>query len=146
MTKRLGNKYGLASVRAGFTLIELLVAISIVIFLSTVGMTSYRAAQKKGRDSKRKSDLEQVRAALEMYRSDNELYPIGDWGTALSALNSGGYLSTTPQDPKGYSYYYNSAAGYSYDLCAYLEAGGTDDCGSNCGSAPDNCNYKVTNP
>jgi len=132
--------------KRGFTLIELLVATTIILLLTSVGVVTYQSAQKKGRDSKRKSDLEQFRAALEMYRSDNELYPIGQWSAALVALNNGGYLSTAPQDPKSYSYYYNSAAGYSYDLCAYLETGGADDCGSNCGSAPDNCNYKVTNP
>ncbi len=132
--------------KKGFTLIELLVAISIVILLSAIGVTSYRAAREKGRDSKRKSDLEQVRAALEMHRSDNATYPAVNWDNLVPTLSAGDYLTTTLQDPKGYSYYYNSATGYSYVLCAYLDAGGTDDCGSNCGTAPGNCNYQVTNP
>ncbi|MFH1561082.1 MAG: type II secretion system protein [Patescibacteria group bacterium] len=130
--------------KSGFTLIELLVAVSIVVMLSAISMTSYRAAQKKARDGKRKSDLEQIRAALEMYRSDDDegLYP-ADIGT----LVAGDYLADTPVDPKEYTYYYNPAVGnLTYELCAYLETGGTGDYGANCGTAPANCNYQLTNP
>lgn len=131
--------------RKGFTLIELLVVVTIILLLSGMGLISYQAAQKKGRDSKRKSDLEQVRAALEMYRSDYGSYPVGDWDSMITSLRDENYLSSSPEDPKGYFYYYNSSDGYTYRLCAYLETGGGDDCGSNCG-APGNCNYRVTNP
>lgn len=133
----------------GFTLIELLVVATIILVLSSMGLVSYQAAQKKGRDSKRKSDLEQVRAALEMYRSDYGHYPIANnWTDMINELNNEdeNYLSSIPADPKGYSYYYNSSDGYTYYLCAYLETGGTDDCGNYCGPAPGNCNYRVTNP
>jgi len=134
--------------KKGFTLIELLVAISILAVISGIGIISYRTAQQKARDSKRKADLEQVRAALEMYRSDTETYPVGNWSEAIAALSGGTekYISTTFTDPKNYSYYYNSTDGYTYSLCAYLETGGTGDCGANCGSAPANCNYQVRNP
>lgn len=131
----------------GFTLIELLVAVSIVVMLSTIAMTSYRAAQKKARDGKRKSDLEQIRAALEMYRSDSDdgLYP-----GAITDLvpPAGTYLAESPTDPKEYTYYYNPAANrLTYQLCSYLETGGDDNCGNNC-NAPEgaNCNYSLTNP
>lgn len=132
--------------RRGFTLIELLVSLSIVALLTGVAVVYYSQAGKKARDNKRMADLEQVRSALEMYRSDNGSYPTGGWNTMISALIDGGYLGEPPSDPKGYAYYYNydSVTG-SYELCAYLETGGSDNCGNNCGDAG-NCNYKVTNP
>jgi len=131
--------------KRGFTLIELLVVVTIILVLSSVGLVSYQAAQRKGRDSKRKTDLEQVRAALEMFRSDNGSYPTGSWGEVITVLTDEDYLSSAPQDPKGYSYHYVSD-GHTYQLYAYLEAGGEEDYGVSCGSAPGNCNYQVTNP
>lgn len=129
----------------GFTFIELLVVTTVILVLTTVGVVSYQAAQRKSRDSKRKSDLEQVRAALEMYRSDNNTYPTDDWDGMINALISENYLTSSPEDPKGYSYYYSSD-GLTYRLCAYLEAGGGNNCGDNNCNAPGNCNYQVTNP
>ena len=52
----------------GFTLIELLVVIAIIGILITVGAVSYQRAVRLSRDSKRKTDLEQIRQALETYR------------------------------------------------------------------------------
>jgi len=126
----------------GFTLIELLISVSIILLLSSMAVISYQASNKKARDNRRNSDLEQIRAALEMYRSDEDLYP-----EALSTLVTD-YMNEVPSDPKagaGYVYYYSRTTTTTYDLCAYFESGGTDDCGDNCG-APANCNYKLTNP
>ncbi len=134
----------------GFTLIELLVVVTIILVLSGLGLVTYTGTQRKARDSKRKADLEQLRSALEMYRDDEDLYPIGTGSVSstLGDLTSGNYIDSLPEDPKGYSYYYNSDAnGYTYSLCAYLEGGGPDACGDNC-SAPEDedCNYQVNNP
>jgi len=129
--------------KKGFTLIELMVAIAIIVLLSVVGMVSYRAANKKARDSKRQSSLEQVRAALEMYRSDNDVYP-----GVTSVLVDGNYLSELPTDPRagdGYGFYYSSTDGFTYSLCAVFEAVDPGDtCTGACGS--ETCNYQVTNP
>jgi len=126
--------------KRGFTFIELLVSITIILVLTSIGIVSYQSANKGARDNKRKAVLQQIRAALEMYRTDNDVYPV-----ALSGLTTD-YLSEIPTDPKSYSYYYNRVTTTSYDLCAYCEGDGyTDDCGANCG-APANCNYKLTNP
>lgn len=135
---------GLSEVRkSGFTFIELLVSITIILVLTSIGMVSYQSANKGARDNKRKADLEQVRAALEMYRTDNDAYPaVASWGAMITAL--GDYLNEEPEDPKGYSYYY-SGSNYSYDLCTYLESDSSGNCGSaSCGS--ETCNYKLTNP
>lgn len=134
----------------GFTLIELMVAVTIVILLSAVGITSYRAANQKGRDGKRKSDINQIRSALEMYRSDVGTYPTGvNWDSMISTLSTGNYISTIPQDPRstdGYAYYYSSATGYTYTICALLESEtgsctGNPDCGTE-----GTCNYQFNSP
>jgi prepilin-type N-terminal cleavage/methylation domain-containing protein len=61
----------------GFTLIELLVVIAIIVILATLAMTSYRTANVRARDARRAADMEQVRSALELYRSDTSInaYP-----------------------------------------------------------------------
>lgn len=143
--------------KRGFTLIELLVAISIVVVLSAVGVTSYRAAHKSGRDGKRKSDLNQIRSALEMYRSDEGLYPnINDgtganWSGMIGTLTTDGFIGTAPLDPRsddGWVYYYNSVDGYTYIVCALLESdiGGTCAGNPDCTGDSDACNYQLSNP
>jgi len=135
----------------GFTLIEMMVVIVIVSILAVVGMANYITVTKKARDSRRESDLEQIRTALEVYRSDNGTYPgtEGEVDTALAVLESDGYMASLPADPKSaqFVFYYDpGVSDLTYELCAYQERGDTSDsCGGaeNCG---DNCNYVVTNP
>ena len=150
--------------RNGFTLIEILVAATIVVVLSVVGVVSYTSINKRSRDAKRKSDLEQVRSALEMYRADNGAYPGTSEGFAvLTSFDSGDgtgplvstYLPSIPMDPKStttvpISYYYNPIKGaalnfYSYCICANLEseAESTSCIGV---TLPSQCNYGVKNP
>ncbi len=119
--------------KKGFTLIELLVVISIISILVAVGATSYQRAVKVSRDSKRKTDLEQIRQALETYRSENSVYPSSStWESDL--LN--GYIATIPTDPKSLNYEYDNPTSTTYTLCASLETIET----------PTTCNYTVTNP
>ncbi len=117
--------------RKGFTLIELLVVATIISILAGVGLVSYTQFVKKSRDERRKSDLNNIRAALEMYRSDNDTYPAN-----LSDLTSGTlkYLEKLPADPKGYLYVYEALPATcdgsttvctDYVLYAYLETGGS---------------------
>jgi len=125
--------------KKGFTLVELLVAMTIFAIVSSMALVSFRSSRISSRDAKRKADLEQIRSALEMYRTDNGTYPSG-----LGELS--GYLEV-PSDPlsgSGRDYYYLSG-GQTYTLCAALE-GETSDagCGSSCGD--ETCSYKVTNP
>jgi len=65
---------------AGFTLIELLVVIAIIGLLATLAVISLNNARAKSRDAKRVSDIRQVQTALELYFSDNDLYPPGAGG------------------------------------------------------------------
>lgn len=130
--------------RGGFTLIEILVAISIVAILTMIGITNFRVANKKARDGKRKGDLEQIKAALELYRTDEGEYPgsVSFGGT----IESGGttYMNPVPDDPnEDYNYYYWSDND-TYRLCAYLELDDSGSCSGSCGD--ETCNYQINNP
>lgn len=59
----------------GFTLLQLLFSIVIMGLLISVVITSLNPSRIKGRDSKRLSDLNQMKVALEFYREANGNYP-----------------------------------------------------------------------
>lgn len=142
--------------KSGFTLIELLVVISIIVIITSLSLFGVQNARKSARDAKRKSDLETIRSALEMYKSDCNSYPnspgdgnplTGDSSLGLDAcLDTNVYLQAWPSDSlsdRNYSYTLN---GNTYTLCAALENNTSGD-GSGCGSCGDvSCNYKVNNP
>lgn len=133
--------------KLGFTLIELLVAMTIVAVLMGISLVSYQGARRSARDGKRRADLEQIREALEMCRTDAGSYPASIYNSISCGTPSKTYLSETPKDPATSDNYYYSGGTNTYTLCAYLETGGTEgSCGSaDCGSGRI-CNYRVTNP
>lgn len=118
------------STKKGFTLIEILVVSTIIALLAGVGIVSYTQFNKQSRDARRKADVENIRAALEMYRSNdtNSSYP-----TTTGSLTPS-FIKTVPLDPKtGLAYVYtgspagcNAAAVVctSYTLVATLETTG----------------------
>lgn len=150
--------------KKGFTLIELLVSISIIGILIGLSIFGLQGARESSRDAKRKSDLEQIRSGIEIYKSDCQKYPSGSGhassvlpnsGNSLlgddsttSCLSSNTYISQVPADPLDPNrVYLYSSSGTTYEICAALEQGtGSVTCGgsSSCGNAA--CNYKVTNP
>jgi len=95
----------------GFTLIELLVVSTVIAVLMAIGIVSYTSVNQRSRNTKRKSDVEQIRSALEMYRADNGSYPApgasGDATTVLSVLVTDSYMAKIPTDPKSVEYYYD---------------------------------------
>lgn len=162
-TRTYMEKYSMKLFKSGFTLIELLVVISIIAILAAVSAASYSTAQKKARDTKRKSDIEQIRTALEMYRADNGGYPSGAGGgvtvtidscsgsCVLLGLTSGNYMKTLPKDPKTGTYYYyyttNAVApAPSYCLYATLEAAASTSFSTGCATLGSGDNYSITNP
>ena len=146
------------NIKKGFTLLELLVVIAIIMVLTAAGVASYGVVTKRSRDSRRVSDLEQIRQGLEMYRSDNGYYPnvnSGGYATAanLVATMVTTYMPSIPNDPKNdgtHQYYYvattvSNGQYYGYCLCANEEslAAPTNTCGV---ALPANCNYGIKNP
>lgn len=144
--------------RKGFTLIELLVVVSIIGILIGISLVALGGARAGGRDTKRRSDLEQIRSGLELFRADCGKYPAsitfgsaftGD-GSISACPGTNIYMQTVPRDPQttNYTYYYTGST-TAYTLCAYLETGsgtvsGCGSCSAGAGSAA--CNYKVNNP
>lgn len=117
------------SQQKGFTLIELLVVIAIISLISSIVMSGLSSARSKARDSKRIQDTIQIRTALELYRTSNNIYPAtfpstqanpvfatggGDWHGNCSGFGSypttgatgyipnlaPTYISILPLDPK----------------------------------------------
>ena len=150
----------------GFTLMELLISVAIVAILTAIGVVSYSSVNKRARDAKRKSDIEQVRSALEIYRNDNEHYP----GTAVGYIRldtldaqDGNpplvptYLPRFPMDPRStsstpISYYYSPKGSgappyYAYCLCGAVEnaAEANNSCPASMGK-PATTNYCVYSP
>ncbi|MFO0703549.1 MAG: prepilin-type N-terminal cleavage/methylation domain-containing protein [Patescibacteria group bacterium] len=109
----------------GFTLIELIIGITIVGVLATMGTVVYSNSMATSRDARRRSDLEQIRSALELFRSNS--------GTSLYPTN---VLSITPyikipkdtRNNKDYGYIWTSP-GNDYTLGVYLESPGSSTCG-----------------
>lgn len=118
----------------GFTLVELIVVITIIGILSTFGFTNYTTSQKRARDGKRKADLEQVRSALEMCRTDARSYPGSLTFGGILTCSGNTYMNPVPVDPKNASphiYTYSGSAN-SYTLCAnQLEITGSSYCVAN---------------
>lgn len=126
--------------KRGFTLIELIVTITIIAILSVIAVVNFSEANRKARDTKRMSDLEKIRIALELARQVGTTYP-----TDLTSL-APSYLQSIPSGPRGDTYFYNRISNFSFTLDASLEGSGTNgNYGANCGSGVV-CNYRVTNP
>lgn len=121
----------------GFTLLELMVAISIIAILITLGLSSYATAQKKGRDTRRKGDIKDIRTALEQYYSVCGFQyptPDGSFYSPVICATPGvsiAIMPTVPADPRGTTPYYcptpvppatESCNSDIYTVCAILEA------------------------
>lgn len=157
--------------KKAFTLIEIMVSIGVMALLS-VGLYSLigQGPRQAARDGRRRSDLEQIKAALTVYRNDNGTYPgcVGGGNNCNVTLvfTSGGlptfasYMTNgIPADvaPRVYTYAPRplacgaSAASRctSFELCSASEKGGTvHTCGSGgtttCGGS-NSCVFWVTN-
>ncbi|MFA6016535.1 MAG: prepilin-type N-terminal cleavage/methylation domain-containing protein [Patescibacteria group bacterium] len=113
--------------KRGFTLLELLIVIVILGVLAALITGNFFTSLKKGRDTKRKADLEQVSRALELYYEDKKVYPATlTFGgklceTASCLVAEKVYMQKVPNDPiSEMSYEYKLTNG-SYRLYACLE-------------------------
>lgn len=105
---------------------ELLIVIAITGILVSISVVSYSSAQKKTRDSRRRSDLKAVQNGFEQYYADNS----GSYPATCSV--SATYLpSGIPTDPKSGSYV-SSCTTASYCFCATLESDAGNASDTNC--------------
>lgn len=117
----------------GYTILELLIVITIIGALAVIMLAvNFQQQLKKARDGRRKADIEQIRGALEMCKTDTGGYPLTSaivFGTTLTCgVNT--YLNPLPDDPKAPDVHYNyssciSSPCLTYTLQAILEMGGT---------------------
>ncbi len=111
----------------GFTMIELLVVTTIIIVITSIGLVSYTSANRSARNGKRKADMEMVRQALVLYRTDNGSYPdtnaFADMLATISDYTSANSV-TDPKNEGSYVYSYTSD-GVVFTLTANLEPDGT---------------------
>ncbi len=109
--------------KLGFTLFELLVSLSIIAVLTAVAVVSFGGLNKKTRDTRRVSDLEKIRVALESAKQVGNSYP----AAVGNITNLTGFLDKWPSDPKtngvGFSNYRYvvGSSGSSYYVCAMVE-------------------------
>lgn len=112
--------------RGGFTLIELIVVVTILALLLSIAIINILGSLKKTRDRQRKSDIRQIRAALEMYRSTQRIYPASLYSNPCptpSVLSDGitVYMLQIPHDPLTKDCYVYTLGASSYTLYACLE-------------------------
>lgn len=96
--------------KKGFTLLELLISMIIIGILAALVSGNFFTSLKKGRDARRKADIQQVQRALEIYYEDKRAYPSFalTFGTAglcetKSVADCGSektYMGLLPQDPQ----------------------------------------------
>lgn len=115
-------KRGAVCKNRGFTLIELLVVIAIIGVLATIIVASFTSAQRRGRDARRKADMDAIKKALALWKLDTppgNLYPScpGDLDTTCTITTATNfntvpraitptYIRTVPQDPLGGTFFY----------------------------------------
>lgn len=158
----------------GFTLIELMLVMALVGILATIGLGSYSTATVKSKDTKRKTDLNQISKALESFNNDVARYPKVDVNGNMTCPGSSGsevgclgsvyayigdnrttYMVDFPTDPlSGNNYVYVPSADYgSYSLYAALEndqdkdwvkTSDGDNTDWGVSCGSDMCNYKIT--
>lgn len=147
-------------IKKGYTLIEILMVMAIIAILMALSAVAFLSARTTARDAKRKTDLEQIRGALETYKADHNVYPgsqstpsvsAGYTKDTLTTLVDNNYIAVLPSDPSSTANYSYVPLSSGYALCTHLENAGTStapDCSTDCGTAALNkmCNYEVKNP
>jgi type II secretion system protein G len=104
---------GKTQTQRGFTIVELLIVIVVIGILAAITIVAYNGIQKRASDTRRRSDIEIITKALEMYYIDVGRYPAGSgsttinaswsttadasWQNLINALKP--YVATLPSDP-----------------------------------------------
>lgn len=104
--------------RNAFTLIELLIVVAIIGILAAIAVPNFLNAQIRARVARTYSDIKAQGTALDMYRLDNNMYPMSFNGQSpyefprLHELTTPiSYMTSLPEDPfmpreQWYRYYH----------------------------------------
>ncbi len=148
-----------------FTLIELLVVIAIIASIVGLALPNYLSARERARDSKKKSEMRELKAALRLYYNDFNNYPADDGLGHINGCGVGGagpcpcsstvdfasgatcdnlFMKKLPSDVGVGTYYFQGANGEDFCLSTLLDNKSDQDiavsqsrCASVCGV---NCN------
>lgn len=110
----------------GFSLIELVIAMAIIAIIAGALWGNFFTSLAKGRDSRRKQDLDSIAKGLELYYTDNKVYPtaLPAWGSTFAHQSNSFvvYMQKVPADPASpnANYCYVSDGSY-YKIYANLE-------------------------
>lgn len=81
--------------KAGFTLVELIVVMMIIGVLASLLLVNFQGARQRSRDSVRKSDLQQIRNALQIYYTDFQVFPTNTGGSNGGEIQGCGSAGTS---------------------------------------------------
>ncbi len=91
----------------GFTLVELIIVISIIAILATIVLAYFVGQIFKGRDARRKADIQRIQVAVEEYEKDHNCYPLSQTVICNPGTGLVPYLDKIACDPStNASYYY----------------------------------------
>lgn len=126
-----------AQKQPGFTLVELLIVIIVIAILATISVLAYNHVQERARDSQRKTDLETMTKAFEMWNMDNPEHQFMTGGSGCGGSSGSGHAWFNHQAGTGYPKSMNDCfkeAGYiNEDL---IDPSGMTVCNS---GAPEKC-------
>jgi prepilin-type N-terminal cleavage/methylation domain-containing protein len=102
----------------GFTLIELLVVVAVIGMLVSVIIISLTNARRKSRDTKRLTDMNEIKGGMDLYFLHGSGYPDpGLWVTGSTISCNNNFIFRVPEDLlAGYTYQYTTS-GYSSSGC-----------------------------
>ncbi len=110
--------------RRGFTLVELLIFVAIIIIILLLILLNLKTQIARGRDAKRKADLNRIQKTFEEYYNDREQYPNGGILDNCGSQDLAPYLESVPCDPatrEPYLYAPVDPLSAGYRVCTKLE-------------------------
>jgi prepilin-type N-terminal cleavage/methylation domain-containing protein len=113
--------------QAGFSYLEIMMVLLIIGLLLSISVASYTNLHANSLDQRRKTDIQEIRASLEQYRSVHGAYPTPNltpglpFGSAGLTEGTNTYMQMIPQDPQyPKKQYHYSVASDDYTLSSQL--------------------------